>query len=74
MAKKSLIAKTEKGQKRLKAAISNNKKPKFPSRVYNRCKICGRNRGYIRDFEMCRICFRERASEGLIPGVSKSSW
>jgi len=40
----------------------------------NRCSICGRPRGYMRRFAMCRICFRERALEGLLPGVTKSSW
>jgi small subunit ribosomal protein S14 len=47
---------------------------KYPNRVRNRCKICGRPRGYIRRFGMCRICFREQALEGKIPGVVKSSW
>ncbi|MCK4924882.1 MAG: type Z 30S ribosomal protein S14 [Spirochaetes bacterium] len=61
MAKKSLIAKAKKA-------------PKYKSRRYNRCKICGRPRGYLRKFEMCRICFRKLASEGMIPGVTKSSW
>jgi len=61
MAKKSLIVKQQ-------------RTPKFSTRKYNRCKICGRPRGYIRDFDMCRICFRKLASEGMIPGVRKSSW
>ena len=43
-------------------------------RAYNRCKICGRSRAYMRRFGMCRICFRENALKGLIPGVTKSSW
>lgn len=47
---------------------------KFPNRVRNRCKICGRPRGYMRRFGLCRICFREQALEGKIPGVVKSSW
>lgn len=47
---------------------------KYPTRVRNRCKICGRPRGYIRRFGLCRICFREKALEGKIPGVVKSSW
>ena len=47
---------------------------KYPSRVRNRCKICGRPRGYLRRFGLCRICFRELALEGKIPGVVKSSW
>jgi len=61
MAKKSLIEK----QKR---------RPKFKTRTYNRCPLCGRPRGYMRKFDMCRICFRDLASKGLIPGVTKSSW
>ena len=47
---------------------------KFDVRVRNRCKVCGRPRGYIRRFGLCRICFREMALEGEIPGVVKSSW
>ena len=61
MAKKSLIAK----QKR---------EPKFSSRRYNRCHICGRSKAYMRAFGMCRICFRENAQAGNIPGLTKSSW
>jgi small subunit ribosomal protein S14 len=48
--------------------------PKFQSRVVRRCALCGRGKGYMRDFDMCRICFREQAHEGHIPGVTKSSW
>jgi len=47
---------------------------KFRTRKYVRCKVCGRSRGFIRRFEICRICFRELASNGLIPGVKKASW
>jgi len=47
---------------------------KYPTRVRNRCKICGRPRGYMRRFGLCRICFRSLALEGKIPGVVKSSW
>lgn len=61
MAKKALVEK----QKR---------KPKFAVRKYNRCKICGRPRGYMRDFGICRLCFRDLASKGEIPGVKKASW
>jgi small subunit ribosomal protein S14 len=50
------------------------KKPKYSTRLVRRCKVCGRARGYMRKFDMCRICFRKYASEGLIPGVTKSSW
>ena len=47
---------------------------KFPVRVHNRCQRCGRSRGYIRKFQLCRICFREFALRGDIPGVAKASW
>ncbi|MDD3155910.1 MAG: type Z 30S ribosomal protein S14 [Candidatus Pacebacteria bacterium] len=60
MAKKSTIARAK-------------KTPKFKSRKVNRCFNCGRKRGYMRDFGLCRICFRELASKGEIPGVKKSS-
>ncbi|KKP56418.1 MAG: Ribosomal protein S14 [Parcubacteria group bacterium GW2011_GWC1_34_10] len=50
------------------------KKPKFSSRSVNRCFKCGRARAYMGDFALCRICFRELANEGKIPGVKKSSW
>lgn len=49
-------------------------KPKFSTRKLNRCPLCGRSRAYLRDFNMCRICFRNLASKGQIPGVTKSSW
>ena len=64
MAKKSQVAKA----KRLQV------KSKFSARVYNRCNLCGRPRGYMRRFGICRICFRTLASKGLIPGVKKASW
>jgi len=50
------------------------KKPKFKIRFRNRCRICGRPRGYLRKFQMCRLCFRQMALQGEIPGVTKSSW
>ena len=50
------------------------KKPKFSTRIVRRCFRCGRKRGYIRDFGICRICFRELASRGEIPGTKKASW
>ncbi|MEZ4598049.1 MAG: type Z 30S ribosomal protein S14 [Chloroflexota bacterium] len=61
MAKKSLIAKS-------------GRKQRFPVRAYHRCSVCGRPRGYMRRFALCRICFRERALLGQLPGVTKSSW
>jgi small subunit ribosomal protein S14 len=54
--------------------VKSQRTPKFPVRHRNRCKICGRPRGYIRHFGMCRIGVRERAHVGQIPGVPKSSW
>ena len=47
---------------------------KYKVRVRNRCQICGRPRGYIRRFKLCRICFRELALKGMLPGVTKASW
>ncbi|HOV93388.1 MAG TPA: type Z 30S ribosomal protein S14 [Spirochaetales bacterium] len=61
MARKAMILKAE-------------KKPKYMTRKVRRCHICGRSRGYMREFDMCRICFRKLASEGKLPGVTKSSW
>ncbi|MGE0086855.1 MAG: type Z 30S ribosomal protein S14 [Desulfococcaceae bacterium] len=61
MAKKSL---------RMKAV----RKPVFAVRAYNRCPMCGRPRAYMRKFGICRICFRNLASQGRLPGVVKSSW
>jgi len=49
-------------------------KAKFSTRQVNRCKLCGRRHGYMRDFQICRICFRELASAGNLPGIKKSSW
>lgn len=61
MAKKSVIARSK-------------RTPKFSTRIVHRCFKCGRKKGYMRDFDMCRICFREQANQGNIPGVRKSSW
>ncbi|HHU92616.1 MAG TPA: type Z 30S ribosomal protein S14 [Halanaerobiaceae bacterium] len=61
MARKALIEKA-------------NRKPKYSTRSVNRCQRCGRPRGYIRKFDLCRICFRELAHKGQIPGIKKASW
>ncbi len=61
MAKKALVLKAE-------------KPPKFSTRLVRRCKVCGRPRAYLRYFGLCRICFRQLALEGKLPGVQKSSW
>ncbi|MBI2599271.1 type Z 30S ribosomal protein S14 [Candidatus Curtissbacteria bacterium] len=54
--------------------IKNNRKQKFKDRHRNRCSICGRPRGYLGKFGICRLCFRDLAHRGEIPGVKKSSW
>ncbi|MEK7189150.1 MAG: type Z 30S ribosomal protein S14 [Patescibacteria group bacterium] len=54
--------------------VKASRPPKFSTRKVRRCWKCGRNRGYMRDFDLCRICFRELARNGEIPGVRKSSW
>lgn len=61
MAKTSVIARSK-------------KEPKYSTRAVRRCFKCGRKRAYIRDFGICRICFREMAGRGEIPGVKKASW
>ncbi|GAB3694157.1 type Z 30S ribosomal protein S14 [Nocardiopsis oceani] len=61
MAKKSLIAKSQ-------------RKPKFGVRAYTRCSRCGRSRAVFRKFGLCRICFRDMAHRGELPGITKSSW
>ncbi|MGV3720372.1 MAG: type Z 30S ribosomal protein S14 [Actinomycetota bacterium] len=61
MAKQALIEKARRPQK-------------FKVRQYHRCNVCGRSRGFFRKFGLCRICFREMALRGLVPGVTKSSW
>lgn len=57
-----------------KSIIVRETRRKYAVRVRNRCRKCGRPRGYLRRFGLCRICFRELALEGKIPGVAKSSW
>ncbi|RLB42701.1 MAG: type Z 30S ribosomal protein S14 [Deltaproteobacteria bacterium] len=54
--------------------IKAKREPKFSTRRYNRCPLCGRSRAFLRKFGICRICFRTLASSGQIPGVIKSSW
>ena len=61
MARKALINKSQ-------------QKPKFSTRKINRCAICGRGHGYMRDFDVCRICFRDLARQGKLPGIKKASW
>lgn len=61
MARKALIVKSQ-------------KEPKYKTRRYNRCQLCGRPRAYYRKFRICRICFRSLALKGEIPGIKKASW
>ncbi|AKM84770.1 TPA: type Z 30S ribosomal protein S14 [Patescibacteria group bacterium] len=61
MARKALVNKAQ-------------QKPKFSTRQMNRCSICGRRHGFLRDFGICRICFRELARTGKLPGIKKASW
>jgi small subunit ribosomal protein S14 len=59
-----------------KKALKNKQKqtPKFKVRAYTRCQVCGRPRAVFRKFNLCRVCFREMAHAGEIPGVTKASW
>jgi small subunit ribosomal protein S14 len=61
MAKKSMIAKAA-------------PKPRYPVQAHHRCALCGRPRAYMRKFGICRICFRQLAQQGQVPGIQKSSW
>jgi small subunit ribosomal protein S14 len=54
--------------------VASQKKPKFEVRQHNRCRRCGRPRAYYKKFGLCRICFRELALAGEIPGITKASW
>jgi len=54
--------------------IKAQREPKFSARKVNRCRVCGRPRAYIRHFALCRICFRDLARQGYLPGVIKASW
>lgn len=74
MSRKAIRVSTQRKQQAVEKALKAGKKPKFPTRAYNRCPQCGKINGFMRRFDMCRICFRELASEGLIMGVKKSSW
>jgi len=74
MARTAIKYKQRKKLEEYLRAKAAGRKPKFPTRVYNRCSLCGRRHGFMRFFGICRICFRELASNGDIPGVTKSSW
>ncbi|VHO03875.1 30S ribosomal protein S14 [Candidatus Rhabdochlamydia sp. T3358] len=74
--KKIIVDMDKSDEERLAAKITLNKMPRnsSPVRLRNRCQFTGRARGYLRRFKMSRLCFREMANLGLIPGVVKASW
>jgi len=74
MARKAIKVKNLSLKKRFFDQLAGGKKTVNSTKVYNRCKLCGRVGGYMRKFEMCRICFREKANTGKIMGLKKSSW
>ena len=74
MARTAITHKQRKALEKFLRDKAAGRKPKFSTRVYNRCELCDRRHGYMRFFGICRICFRELASNGDIPGVTKSPW
>jgi small subunit ribosomal protein S14 len=74
MATTAKIAKEVKKQGEIDRARAKGVKAVFAVRLRNRCKNCGRPRGFLRKFSLCRICFRKFALAGEIPGVTKASW
>ena len=79
MARRSIVVRQQREKvthaKAKQMTVEDRRKHRmFLTRSYNRCSLCGRRHGYIRFFGVCRICFREKASNGEIPGITKSSW
>ena len=79
MARKSIVLRQQQSLKDRETSkgldtAARKKKRIFMTRAYNRCQLCGRRHGFMRFFGVCRICFRELASNGEIPGIKKSSW
>ena len=74
MATTAKIAKEVKKQSEIDRARAKGGQAKFAVRLRNRCKNCGRRHAYMRRFQVCRICFRELALQGKLPGVTKASW
>ncbi|USN59480.1 MAG: type Z 30S ribosomal protein S14 [Candidatus Peribacteria bacterium] len=74
MARKSKIAKASKLKKRFLLDLQHGKKSAVATKIFNCCNVCGRTRGYLGRYGICRICFREKANAGELPGVRKSSW
>ncbi|PIP65680.1 type Z 30S ribosomal protein S14 [Candidatus Peregrinibacteria bacterium CG10_big_fil_rev_8_21_14_0_10_49_16] len=74
MARRSIVISQQRKLQKLLRDKQHGRKSRFATRAYNRCQLCGRRHGYMRFFGTCRICFRELASNGEIPGITKSSW
>ena len=74
MAKTSLIVKQARLENKRLTALANGTKMKNICKHYNRCKLCGRTRSFIRDFGVCRVCFRVYARQGQILGMRKAAW
>lgn len=74
MAREAIVVSWQRKKAAHAKSLAAGKKPKFPTRVYNRCTLCHDKGGYMRFFGICRICFRELATNGDIPGIKKSSW
>jgi len=74
MARKAIKVKNERAKKKALEEMAQGKKVTYSTKLYNRCRLCGRIGGYVRKFEMCRICIREKACFGKIMGLKKSSW
>jgi len=72
--KASNIYLTEEDREAARTALNKMPRDSSPTRLRNRCALTGRARGFLRKFKLSRLCFREMASHGLIPGVTKSSW
>ena len=74
MARKAIVVKSQKFMERHLLAKKEGRKIDKSTQAYNRCSLCGRPHSYMRDFGICRICFRELAERAQIPGIKKSSW
>ncbi len=74
MARKAIVVKQQKLMERYLLAKKEGRAIPNSTRAYNRCALCGRPRGFLRDFGICRCCFREYAEKAQIPGLRKSSW
>ncbi len=75
MARKAMKVKQQKLREQILEPLKEGKEPKKSrTKYYNRCRVCGREGGYMREFGVCRICFRNYARKGMIAGVRKASW